>query len=117
MEGLLARRWIDIPESPRFRFTTVGVAIPYYYRIGCRKVSRSSRSGSDNLEETKMKKTMIALAVMGAVSTVAQAQSNATLYGIVDVAMRYDSNPQPTRSKTTMMSGMVNTSRWGFRGS
>jgi predicted porin len=63
-----------------------------------------------------LKKTIIALAVLGAVSSVAQAQRNVTVYGIVDVAMRHDTDVLASKSKDAQVSGMLNTSRWGFRG-
>jgi predicted porin len=64
-----------------------------------------------------MKKTIIALAAMAAVSSVAQAQSSVNMYGIMDVAMRYDSDPLAGKSRTAVVGGLLNTSRWGFRGS
>jgi predicted porin len=63
-----------------------------------------------------MKKTIIALAVLGAMASAAQAQSNVTVYGIVDVAMRHDTDVLASKSKDAQVSGMLNTSRWGFRG-
>ena len=63
-----------------------------------------------------MKKTMIALAVLGALSAAANAQTNVTVYGIVDVALRHDTDVQAGKSKDAEVSGMLNTSRWGFRG-
>ena len=38
-----------------------------------------------------MKKSLIALAVLGAVSGAASAQSSVTMYGIVDVGVQYNS--------------------------
>lgn len=64
-----------------------------------------------------MKKTMIALAVLAAASATAQAQTNVALYGIVDVALRYDTDVQAGKARTAVVSGMMNTSRWGLRGS
>lgn len=63
-----------------------------------------------------MKKSIIALAVMSALSMSAQAQSNVTLYGIVDVSMRHDTDFSASGSRTAQVSGMLNTSRWGLRG-
>jgi predicted porin len=63
-----------------------------------------------------MKKTIVALAVMG-VCGLAQAQGNLSLYGIVDVSMRHDTDVQAGRGRTAQVSGMLNTSRWGLRGS
>jgi predicted porin len=63
-----------------------------------------------------MKKNLIALAVLGALSVSAQAQSNVSLYGIVDVSMRHDTDFSTSGSRTAQVSGMLNTSRWGLRG-
>jgi len=64
-----------------------------------------------------MKQAVIALAVMGAASGAVQAQTSVTMYGLVDVAMRRDSNILDGKGRTAQVSGMMNTSRWGFRGS
>ena len=66
-----------------------------------------------------MKKTVIALAAAGAAmgAMPAQAQTSVSMYGIVDVAMRHDTDLQAGRARTAQVSGMMNTSRWGFRGS
>ncbi|MEO6322705.1 MAG: porin [Polaromonas sp.] len=60
-----------------------------------------------------MKTTLIALAAV-AVSGAAMAKSTVTLYGIVDASFgRYDNG---TVSQTRVDSGLLNTSRFGFRG-
>jgi len=64
-----------------------------------------------------MKKTAIALAVLAATAGTAHAQTSLSTYGIVDVAMRHDTDLQAGRARTAQVSGMMNTSRWGFRGS
>ena len=65
-----------------------------------------------------MKKTWVALAVLGAFATVAQAQSSVTLYGIVDVNVQYfDPKPSGADSVTRIDSGHQSGSRWGMRGS
>ena len=56
-----------------------------------------------------MKKTLIALAVMGAVAGVAHAQSNVTIYGVVDTGLIKESGSD------IRMGGNVD-SRIGFRG-
>jgi predicted porin len=38
------------------------------------------------------------------------------MYGIVDVSMRHDTDVQAGRARTAQVSGMMNTSRWGLRG-
>ena len=62
-----------------------------------------------------MKKTAIALAL--AACATAHAQTSVSMYGIVDVSMRHDTDLQAGRARTAMVSGMMNTSRYGFRGS
>lgn len=70
-----------------------------------------------------MKKSLIALALMGAFSSAAVAQSNVTLYGILDV--NYMWQELPTQVGTTVRqesvdginSGHQSGSRWGLRGS
>jgi len=63
-----------------------------------------------------MKQTMIVLALAGAASGAVQAQTSVTMYGLIDVAMRRDSNFLDGRGRTAQVSGMMNTSRWGLRG-
>jgi general bacterial porin, GBP family len=64
-----------------------------------------------------MKKSLIALALMGAFSGAALAQSNVTLYGILDVNLQRN-DPNGNQSATTgVNSGHQSGSRWGLRGS
>jgi general bacterial porin, GBP family len=65
-----------------------------------------------------MKKNLIALAVFGAFSGAALAQSNVTLYGIIDVGYQYN-DPDVSGSSSTsgIVSGHQSGSRWGIRGS
>lgn len=66
-----------------------------------------------------MNRTTLAAALLGALylsASGAQAQSGVSLYGIVDVAVRNDSNVLGGQSKLQEISGMVNTSRWGVKG-
>ncbi len=58
-----------------------------------------------------MKKSLIALAVLGSVAGVAQAQSSVTLYGIVDVGVIKNKD-----AATELGSGLLETSRLGFKG-
>ncbi|MDC8785469.1 porin [Roseateles koreensis] len=61
-----------------------------------------------------MKKSLVALAVLGSFAGVAAAQSSVTLFGVVDVAARYTSaNDQHVYS---LASGGNTTSRFGVRG-
>lgn len=63
-----------------------------------------------------MKKTLIALAVLAG-SGAAMAQSNVTLYGIVDAGIGSFKNGAPgASSETEMRSGGLSTSRIGFKG-
>ena len=63
-----------------------------------------------------MKKNLIALAVFGAFSGAALAQSNVTLYGIIDVNYQYNDNDTGS-SISGINSGHQSGSRWGVRGS
>ncbi|MDD0814410.1 porin [Curvibacter sp. HBC28] len=67
-----------------------------------------------------MKKNLIALASLSALCTLAQAQSSVVLYGLVDSGIRHDSavakTTAGTGSQTQFSSGVLNTSRFGFRG-
>ena len=65
-----------------------------------------------------MQKKLIALAVAGLVSAPAFAQSNVTIYGLVDmgVAYRSDNIVDGIGSKTAVDSGIANGNRLGFRG-
>ena len=63
-----------------------------------------------------MKKNLIALAVFGAFSGAALAQSNVTLYGIIDVNYQYN-DPDSGSSTSGINSGHQSGSRWGIRGS
>lgn len=65
-----------------------------------------------------MKKSLVAAAVLATMAAGVQAQSNVTLYGIVDVAVGSFENGAPgTKSVTEMRSGGLSTSRWGIKGS
>lgn len=63
-----------------------------------------------------MKKSLIALALMGAFSGAAVAQSNVTLYGILDVNIQRN-DPDTGTSTTGINSGHQSGSRFGLRGS
>lgn len=62
-----------------------------------------------------MKKSLLALAVLGAFAGVASAQSSVTLFGIVDVNARAVKNDGVGTRKTLSTDGL-NSSRLGFRG-
>jgi predicted porin len=65
-----------------------------------------------------MKKSLLALAVLGAFAGVAQAQTSVTIYGSFDAGVRYQDNQNANgNSKTTMSStGTYNSNRLGFKG-
>ena len=68
-----------------------------------------------------MKKSLLALAVLGAFAGAAQAQSSVTIYGIVDTGVTYTSKAvnaagNGTGSKFEVKSGVIQGSRLGFKG-
>src|SRR5258706_15377894 len=62
-----------------------------------------------------MKKSLLALAVLGAFAGVASAQSNVTLFGIVDLSAKSVKNGSNDALRTMATDG-INSSRLGFRG-
>ncbi|AKM31299.1 porin [Pandoraea faecigallinarum] len=62
-----------------------------------------------------MKKSLLALASLCAFAGVAHAQSNVTLYGIVDAGLTYVSNAGGSKN-FKLGSGNLQGSRWGLRG-
>ena len=62
-----------------------------------------------------MKKSLLALAVLGAFAGAASAQSSVTLYGTVDVNGRYIKNDGSSRRLSMSQDG-INSSQLGFRG-
>jgi len=66
--------------------------------------------------ETEMKKTLMALGVLGGFAGAANAQSSVTLYGLIDAGITYTNN-QGGSKNVQATSGQVNGSRWGLRGS
>lgn len=62
-----------------------------------------------------MKKSLLALAVLGAFAGVASAQSSVTLYGTIDVGARYVKNDGSSRRLSLSTDGL-NTSQLGFKG-
>lgn len=68
-----------------------------------------------------MKKSLLALAVSGVIagvgSTAVQAQTNVTLYGLMDTTIRYSTNENAAGdNKLQMTDGVLTGSRWGMRG-
>ncbi len=65
-----------------------------------------------------MKKSALTLAVLALAAGAAQAQSNVQVYGLLDVGIETANNKSATGgSQTSVISGGMNTSRWGLRGS
>lgn len=64
-----------------------------------------------------MKKSLVALAVLGSIAGIAQAQSSVQLYGIADAYVGSVKSGLGASSQTEMASGGLNASRWGVRGS
>jgi predicted porin len=66
-----------------------------------------------------MKKSLLALAVLGAFAGVASAQSSVTLYGTVDLNAKYvknDAAPGATNRRYSLSQDGINSSQLGFRG-
>ena len=64
-----------------------------------------------------MKKTLLAAVALGAIAGTAAAQSNVTIYGVVDAGISREDNGNPAGTSTRMDSGLLNGSRFGLRGS
>ena len=62
-----------------------------------------------------MKKSLLALAVLGGFAGVASAQSSVTLYGTVDLNARYIKNDGSSKRVSLSQDG-INSSQLGFRG-
>lgn len=64
-----------------------------------------------------MKIELLALGALTAFAVTAQAQTNVTVYGLIDNGIEYTSNANATKNGLTrLQSGGMNTSRIGFRG-
>jgi predicted porin len=64
-----------------------------------------------------MKKTLLAFALLGAFAGTASAQSNVTVYGVVEVAVNYADNGAATNARTfSLDNGTSLPSRIGFKG-
>jgi predicted porin len=63
-----------------------------------------------------MKKTILAMAVLAACMSTASAQTSVTIYGIVDAGLSHVTNDGPVGDRTTVDAGLMQTSRWGFKG-
>ena len=64
-----------------------------------------------------MKKTLLALAAIATASGAAHAQTNVTVYGLVDTGVEYTTNANAAKNSVwRLTSGGQNTSRFGFKG-
>lgn len=67
-----------------------------------------------------MKKTLLALAVLSALSATASAQSSVTIYGVLDAAVRYTTNEVDSKgvlgNKIALTQGAFQGGRIGFKG-
>lgn len=63
-----------------------------------------------------MKKSLLALAASGAVASTAMAQTNVTIYGIVDAGIAYDKEVTAADKVWRLQSGQQSSSRLGFKG-
>ncbi|BBO60294.1 porin [Mycoavidus sp. B2-EB] len=67
-----------------------------------------------------MKKSLLALAALGAFAGAAHAQSSVTLYGVIDAGVDYVSSAQQNATtggkQIALTSGVMQGSRWGVRG-
>jgi predicted porin len=65
-----------------------------------------------------MKKSLLALAVLGALASAAQAQTSVTLYGIVDGGLLYRTGVNAAGDRQWLFGNSIEaTNRWGIRGS
>jgi predicted porin len=64
-----------------------------------------------------LKKSLLAAAVLSALAGTALAQTNVTIYGVIDAGISHENNGGPAGSVTRMDSGVLNGSRLGFKGS
>ena len=62
-----------------------------------------------------MKKSLLALAALGAFAGAAHAQSSVTLYGIIDAGFNYQQQQQ-WQAPVQLSSGVLQGCRWGLRG-
>jgi predicted porin len=64
-----------------------------------------------------MKKTILAMAVLAACMSTASAQTSVTIYGVIDAGLAHvDNNSGSVNDRTTVDAGLMQTSRWGFKG-
>jgi predicted porin len=64
-----------------------------------------------------MKKSLLALAVLGSFAAAASAQTSVSIYGIVDAGITYKNDANPAGKTIGLDSGLNSGSRLGFKGS
>ena len=64
-----------------------------------------------------MKKSLLALAVLGAFAGAASAQTRVTVYGVVDAGVAYKNDGNPAGKTLGLDSGLQSGSRLCFKGS
>jgi predicted porin len=102
------------------RFSGLTLSLPGFHPNIHPSVSNFVVLHRNIFKEVTMKKSLIALAVLGSVAGVAQAQSSVTLYGIADVFLGRDKTEVvgvSSTSATRLESGGLQTSRFGLMGS
>src|SRR5690606_24436798 len=78
---------------------------------------RSSSPGVLTTSGVHMKKTLLSLAILGAFSGTAAAQTSVSLYGIADVGIGVaDTDAAGSDSVVNVFSGVQSSSRFGIRG-
>jgi len=69
------------------------------------------------LETVNNEKTLICAAALSMISSIASAQSNVTIYGLIDANVTYNTDANAAKDgQFKLNSGGMNTSRIGFRG-
>jgi predicted porin len=90
--------------------TTSGLA-------GCGTRQFKKNFSTPTLGDLLMKKSLLALAVLGAFAGAAQAQSAVTVYGSIDAGVRHKNNMNAAGdSRNELGSGIYNSNRLGFKG-
>ena len=76
------------------------------------RLRRALRYSTFILGESKMKKSIVTLALLVAAVNVAYAQNSVTLYGVIDESIQYTHNATPTgSSQVGLYSGNLSGSR------
>jgi predicted porin len=83
--------------------------------VSCGPARFIRKTALNNFWGYSMKKSLLALAVLGAFAGAASAQSNVTIYGIADVGIER-TKLDPGQTTTRLSSGIQSGSRLGFRG-